>query len=96
MSYPYPSGFKEPVAACCGYGGPPLNYDSWIACGQTKSVNGSMVTAMPCDNPRDYVNWDGNHYTEAANAYVSSQILTGRFSDPPLAEFPISSYIEAL
>ncbi|RVW54900.1 GDSL esterase/lipase [Vitis vinifera] len=83
-------GFKESIAACCGYGGPPLNFDNRIACGQTKSLNGSLVTAKPCDNTTEYVNWDGNHYTEAANLYVSSQILTGKFSDPPLTEFTIS------
>jgi hypothetical protein len=42
------------------------------------------VTAIPCNNTAEYVNWDGNHYTEAANEYVSSQILTGNYSDPPL------------
>lgn len=79
------SGFKQPLAACCGYGGPPLNFDSRIACGQTKNLNGSLVTAIPCNNTAEYVNWDGNHYTEAANEYVSSQILTGNYSDPPLS-----------
>ncbi|KAF4382758.1 GDSL esterase/lipase At1g54790 [Cannabis sativa] len=78
-------GFKQPIAACCGYGGLPLNFDSRIACGVSKSLNGSMVTATPCSNTTEYVNWDGNHYTEAANQYVSSQILTGNFTDPPLS-----------
>ena len=80
-----PLGFKEGIAACCGYGGGALNYDSRIACGETKSLdlNGSMVSANPCDNATEYVNWDGNHYTEAANSFVSSQLLTGKFSDPP-------------
>ncbi|GMY16598.1 GDSL esterase/lipase At1g54790-like [Fagus crenata] len=77
-------GFKQPLAACCGYGGLPLNFDNRIACGQTKILNGSLVTAIPCNNTAEYVNWDGNHYTEAANEYVSSQILTGNYSDPPL------------
>ncbi|GAV78717.1 Lipase_GDSL domain-containing protein [Cephalotus follicularis] len=74
-------GFKQPLAACCGYGGPPLNFDSRIACGQTKNLNGSIVTANSCDTTSEYVNWDGNHYTEAANQYISSQILSG----PPLS-----------
>uniref|UniRef100_A0A5B7B967 GDSL esterase/lipase n=1 Tax=Davidia involucrata TaxID=16924 RepID=A0A5B7B967_DAVIN len=74
-------GFKEPLAACCGYGGPPLNFDNRIACGETKNLNGTLVTAKPCDNMAEYVNWDGNHYTESANSYVSSQILTGMYSD---------------
>ena len=78
------SGFKESLAACCGYGGLPLNFDSRIACGQTKNINGSLVTANPCNNIFEYVNWDGNHYTEATNLYVSSKILTtGNYLDPP-------------
>ncbi|XP_050363405.1 GDSL esterase/lipase At1g54790-like [Argentina anserina] len=73
-------GFKQGIAACCGYGGPPINFDNRIACGQTKNLNGTEVTATPCSNPAEYVNWDGNHYTEAANQYVSSQILTGNYT----------------
>ncbi|KAF9622480.1 hypothetical protein IFM89_031884 [Coptis chinensis] len=79
-------GFEQPIMACCGYGGPPLNYDSRISCGQTKSLNGSSVTAKGCNNSSKYVNWDGTHYTEAANQYVLSQILTGKYSDPPLSQ----------
>lgn len=72
--------------ACCGYGGPPLNYDSRVPCGQTKVVNGSSVTAKGCNDTTEYINWDGIHYTEAANQYVASQILTGKYSDPPFAD----------
>ncbi|GFY90607.1 GDSL-like Lipase/Acylhydrolase superfamily protein [Actinidia rufa] len=79
-------GFEQPIMACCGYGGPPLNYDSRIPCGQTKVVNGSSATAKGCNDSTEYVNWDGIHYTEAANQYVSSQILTGKYSDPPFSE----------
>ncbi|CAL1392952.1 unnamed protein product [Linum trigynum] len=74
-------GFKEPLAACCGYGGPPLNFDGRVDCGVTKIVNGSTVTANPCDDTSEYVNWDGIHYTEAANRFVSQQLLSGNFSD---------------
>ena len=78
------SGFKQSIVACCGYGGLPLNFDNQIACGQTKILNGSSVTAKPCNNTAEYVNWDGNHYTEAANLYVSSQVLTGKYLNQPL------------
>jgi hypothetical protein len=71
---------------CCGYGGPPLNYDSRISCGQTKILNGTLVTAKGCPDSTEHVSWDGIHYTEAANQYVSSQILTGKFSDPPFSD----------
>ncbi|KAL0343578.1 UNVERIFIED_CONTAM: GDSL esterase/lipase [Sesamum angustifolium] len=79
-------GFEQPLMACCGYGGPPLNYDSRISCGQTKVLNGSSVTAKGCNDSTEYVNWDGIHYTEAANQYVASQVLTGKYSDPPFAD----------
>lgn len=79
------AGFEQPIMVCCGTGGPPLNYDSRISCGQTKTLNGTAVTANGCSNSSKYVNWDGIHYTEAANKYVSSQILTGKFSDPPFS-----------
>uniref|UniRef100_A0ACD5U352 Uncharacterized protein n=1 Tax=Avena sativa TaxID=4498 RepID=A0ACD5U352_AVESA len=79
-------GFESPTEACCGYGGPPLNYDGRVPCGQTKSVNGNPVTAKGCSDSTEYVNWDGIHYTEAANFHVTSQILTGKYSDPPFAD----------
>ena len=80
------SGFEQPIMACCGYGGPPLNYDSRVSCGQTKILNGTSVTAKGCPDSTEYVSWDGIHYTEAANQYVSSQILTGKYSDPPFSD----------
>ncbi|XP_019164157.1 PREDICTED: GDSL esterase/lipase At1g54790-like [Ipomoea nil] len=86
------NGFEQPLMACCGVGGPPLNYDSRVACGQTKVLNGTTVTATGCNNSNAYINWDGIHYTEAANQYVADQIMTGKYSDPPLADmmtFPL-------
>lgn len=72
--------------ACCGYGGPPLNYDARISCGETKVLNGSSVRAKGCNDSTKYISWDGTHYTDAANQYVASQILTGKYSDPPLPD----------
>ncbi|KAL3520849.1 hypothetical protein ACH5RR_018998 [Cinchona calisaya] len=79
-------GFEQPIMACCGNGGPPLNYDSRITCGQTKVLNGTSVTVKACNDSTEYVNWDGIHYTESANYFVASQILTGKYSDPPFAD----------
>ncbi|XP_023545470.1 GDSL esterase/lipase At1g54790-like isoform X2 [Cucurbita pepo subsp. pepo] len=78
-------GFEQPIMTCCGYGGPPLNYDNRITCGLTKTLDGKVVTAKGCNDSSKYVNWDGTHYTEAANEYVSSQILTEKYSDPPFS-----------
>ncbi|TMX00234.1 hypothetical protein EJD97_001151, partial [Solanum chilense] len=80
------NGFEQPLMACCGYGGPPLNYDSRIACGQTKVLDGNNVTAKACNDSSEYINWDGIHYTETANQFVATQILTGKYSDPPFAD----------
>ncbi|KAL5984561.1 hypothetical protein ACLOJK_018666 [Asimina triloba] len=74
-------GFNHPTTACCGYGGPPANYDSRVTCGQTKNLNGSLVTAQVCDKVNEYINWDGIHYTEAANRAVALQILAGKYSN---------------
>ena len=69
-------GFEQPIMACCGYGGPPLNYDFRISCGQTKILNGTSVTAKGCTDSTDYISWDGIHYTEAANQFVSIGFLS--------------------
>ncbi|KAG7588593.1 GDSL lipase/esterase [Arabidopsis suecica] len=79
-------GFEKPLMACCGVGGAPLNYDNRISCGQTKVLDGISVTAKACNDSSEYINWDGIHYTEAANQFVSSQILTGKYSDPPFSD----------
>lgn len=79
-------GFEQPIMACCGYGGPPLNYDSRVTCGNTKTFNGTTITAKGCNDSSEYINWDGIHYTETANQYVASQILTGKYSDPPFSD----------
>nr|CAB3461535.1 unnamed protein product [Digitaria exilis] len=79
-------GFEHATEACCGYGGPPLNYDGNVPCGQTVSLNGKLVTAKGCSDSTEFVNWDGIHYTEAANFHIASQILTGKYADPPFVD----------
>ncbi|PWZ41034.1 GDSL esterase/lipase [Zea mays] len=79
-------GFEHATQACCGYGGPPLNYDGNVPCGHTVSLDGKMVTAKGCSDTTEFVNWDGIHYTEATNFYIASQILTVKYSDPPFVD----------
>jgi phospholipase/lecithinase/hemolysin len=75
------AGFEQPIMACCRCGGPPLNFDSRVSCGLTTILsNGTTIKAKGCNDSSVYVNWDGTHYTEAANQYVASQILTGNYS----------------
>ncbi|XP_068660041.1 GDSL esterase/lipase LIP-4 [Aristolochia californica] len=69
-------GFNNPLMACCGYGGPPYNYNVNVTCG--------LPPSRACRVGLGYVNWDGVHYTEAASAIVASKILSTNFSDPPL------------
>ncbi|KAL6850083.1 hypothetical protein ACP4OV_020710 [Aristida adscensionis] len=69
-------GFEEPLMACCGYGGPPYNYNANVSC----LAPGFRV----CDDGAKFVSWDGVHYTDAANAIVAAKILSGEFSKPRL------------
>uniref|UniRef100_A0A3Q7E8J0 Uncharacterized protein n=1 Tax=Solanum lycopersicum TaxID=4081 RepID=A0A3Q7E8J0_SOLLC len=69
-------GFVNPLMGCCGYGGPPYNFESNNKCGQ-----GNYTI---CEDRFKYISWDGIHYTEAANGFVASKILSTHYSTPPL------------
>uniref|UniRef100_M1A2R4 Zinc finger protein n=2 Tax=Solanum tuberosum TaxID=4113 RepID=M1A2R4_SOLTU len=69
-------GIQNPLMVCCGYGGPPYNYNSNITCRQS----GCTL----CEESGAYVSWDGVHYTEFANSIVASKILSTNYSTPPL------------
>uniref|UniRef100_A0A7N0UVJ7 GDSL esterase/lipase n=1 Tax=Kalanchoe fedtschenkoi TaxID=63787 RepID=A0A7N0UVJ7_KALFE len=78
-------GFKDPLRACCGHGGK-YNYNMHVGCGGTKTINGTQVVIAPsCKNPSAAINWDGVHYTEAANKWVFDTVSKGRaYADPPI------------
>ncbi|KAH7571279.1 hypothetical protein ACOSP7_013682 [Xanthoceras sorbifolium] len=67
-------GFSSPLMACCGNGGPPYNYNIRVTCGHP----GSQV----CDQGSKFINWDGIHYTEAANSIIASKVLSAAYSTP--------------
>ncbi|KAJ6848539.1 GDSL esterase/lipase-like [Iris pallida] len=69
-------GFKSPLLSCCGYGGPPYNYNINITCGNPGS--------QACQNGLQYVSWDGVHYTDAANAIAAAKLLSSDYSRPKL------------
>ena len=81
--YKWCIGFELPLITCCGYGGK-YNYSDAAGCGETITVNNTKMVVGSCDNPSVRVNWDGAHYTEAANKFVFDRISTGAFSDPPI------------
>ncbi|KAI3514010.1 hypothetical protein L1887_12326 [Cichorium endivia] len=67
-------GFSSPLMACCGFGGPPYNYNINVTC--------SHGDAKPCNEGSKYISWDGIHLTEAANAILASKVLSQQYSTP--------------
>uniref|UniRef100_A0A7N0U7L3 Alpha-L-fucosidase n=1 Tax=Kalanchoe fedtschenkoi TaxID=63787 RepID=A0A7N0U7L3_KALFE len=78
-------GFENPLRACCGHGGK-YNYNMKVGCGGTKMINGNQVVIAPsCKNPSAAINWDGVHYTEAANKWIFAAVSKGgAYADPPI------------
>eukprot|EP01018_Ginkgo_biloba_P002406 Gb_15494 [translate_table: standard] len=81
IANPSKYGFTATTTACCGVGGK-HNYTNSVQCGSTGIIDGKTVKASPCSNPAAYVNWDGIHWTDAANRLITKQILGGKFFEP--------------
>uniref|UniRef100_A0ACD5YGQ3 Uncharacterized protein n=1 Tax=Avena sativa TaxID=4498 RepID=A0ACD5YGQ3_AVESA len=70
VSSPGKYGFGGmPLAACCGGGGGPYNFNFTFFCGTPLS--------RACADPSGSVSWDGIHYTEAANRFIARGMLRG-------------------
>ncbi|XP_047322449.1 GDSL esterase/lipase At1g54790-like [Impatiens glandulifera] len=78
-------GFEESIMGCCGYGGPPTNFNSSIPCGSKVVLKGEKFKSKVCQNSTKYVSWDGTHYGQSANRFVASQILNGNYIYPALS-----------
>lgn len=91
FQHPTSHGLKYGTKACCGYGGGAYNFNQQIFCGNTKQINGTTVTANACEDPQNYVSWDGIHATDAANKLTAYAILNGSYFDPP---FPLHHYCD--
>nr|XP_043616540.1 GDSL esterase/lipase At3g48460-like [Erigeron canadensis] len=68
-------GFKELYKVCCGSNGAPYNFDVLATCGAQSSSS--------CNDPSQYINWDGVHLTEAMYKVVSESFLKGAYTHPP-------------
>lgn len=77
-------GFEQSLRACCGHGGK-YNYNQHVGCGGKITVKGKQIlVGKACKDPSLAINWDGVHYTEAANKWVFDRIVDGSYSDPPI------------
>nr|GLL40572.1 GDSL esterase/lipase At4g01130-like isoform X2 [Ipomoea trifida] len=85
------AGLKYGTKACCGYGGGDYNFNREVFCGNTNVVNGQRVSAGACEDPYNYVSWDGFHLTDAANKVATQAIFSGSSFDPP---FPIHNFCD--
>ncbi|KAL3501118.1 hypothetical protein ACH5RR_035567 [Cinchona calisaya] len=75
-------GFEHPLRACCGHGGK-YNYNARLGCGSKIMVKGKEVMiGKSCKDPSVMINWDGGHYTQAANKWIFDKIVDGSYSDP--------------
>lgn len=77
-------GFGNPFLVCCGSGGK-YNYNRFAGCGSKIVINGTETRVKSCEDPSRRVNWDGIHFTEAANKWIFERIADGSFSDPPIS-----------
>lgn len=68
-------GFRELYKVCCGHIGEPYNFDVAATCGSR--------AASSCQNPSQYINWDGVHLTEAMYKVVFDMFLNGPYTRPP-------------
>ncbi|XP_051125549.1 GDSL esterase/lipase At1g31550-like [Andrographis paniculata] len=68
---------NQTLSSCCGGGGT-YNYNPAKQCGGTPQ-------AACCRDPAEYINWDGVHFTEAANRLIAQGLLQGSYTDPPFS-----------
>lgn len=70
--YPTKYGFTG-LKACCGIGGP-YNYNTSKACGDPDVI--------ACEDPSQYIGWDGIHLTEAAYKLIADGLINGPYCVP--------------
>ncbi|CAN4097514.1 unnamed protein product [Withania somnifera] len=86
FQHPTSHGLKYGNKACCGQGGGAYNFNQQVYCGNTKEIDGQTLSATACEDPYNYVSWDGIHATEAANKLTADAILNDdSYFDPPFS-----------
>ncbi|KAL3502111.1 hypothetical protein ACH5RR_036560 [Cinchona calisaya] len=83
ISHAKKHGFQQPLTSCCGYGGK-YKYSPYYGCGRKVTLHDIKVTVGSCKDPSVMLNWDGIHYTQAANKWIAERIISGLYSDPPI------------
>ncbi|KAJ4780997.1 GDSL esterase/lipase [Rhynchospora pubera] len=72
MESPTQYGMKETIVACCGGGGP-YNFALSLACGDNES--------RLCQEPSEYVSWDGLHLTDAGSKIIAKLVISNLYSE---------------
>jgi len=73
---------------CCGFGGA-YNYNVNVTCGDSGNVSLStggtqFVNISTAPNPKEHIEWDGIHFTQAAYKVIASFFLSGQFFISPI------------
>jgi phospholipase/lecithinase/hemolysin len=76
------------LEVCCGFGGA-YNYNRNVTCGDSGNVSLStggtkFVNITTAPNPKEHIEWDGIHYTQATYKVIASFFLSGQFFISPL------------
>jgi hypothetical protein len=76
------------LEVCCGFGGA-YNYNLNVTCGDSGNVSLStggtqFVNINTAPNPKEHIQWDGVHFTQAAYKVIASFFLSGQFFISPL------------
>ncbi|XP_019157344.1 PREDICTED: GDSL esterase/lipase At1g28600-like [Ipomoea nil] len=86
--FPATYGFHgRTLDACCGSEGP-YNVDNSIDCGYPSS--------NVCADPSSYIDWDGPHFTEAANRWIAKGLLNGLYTNPNITASCDSATVNSL
>ncbi|CAK9867770.1 unnamed protein product [Sphagnum jensenii] len=73
---------------CCGFGRA-YNYNVNVTCGDSGNVSLStggtqFVNISTAPNPKEHIEWDGVHFTQAAYKVIASFFLSGQFFISPI------------